>query len=184
MAKYIDAYNGTIKSEGGFALTNAASDLGGYTYAGISRKYNPQWAGWSLVDKLVIQGRIIAGGKPFITPELETQVQNFYKVTFWDKIKGDIIASQAVAEYIFDFAVNTGESDAGKVAQSACKAGLKLDGAIGTLTVTAINKVPEELFLLRFYSFASEHYINEVNRVPTQIKYLKGWLIRARKHLI
>ena len=32
----------------------------------------------------------------------------FYKANFWDKIKGDEIESQEVANALYDFAVNSG----------------------------------------------------------------------------
>lgn len=43
------AFNFTMQSEGGYV--NDPKDLGGETYRGISRRFNPQWSGWSLIDK-------------------------------------------------------------------------------------------------------------------------------------
>ena len=38
-----------LANEGQYA--NDKEDLGGETYCGISRKFNPSWAGWQIIDK-------------------------------------------------------------------------------------------------------------------------------------
>ncbi|MDR2457828.1 MAG: hypothetical protein LBD41_05040, partial [Clostridiales Family XIII bacterium] len=58
--------------EGGYS--NVPGDLGGETYAGISRKYNPDWQGWETLD-LIPQAHKTTNAK-FI--ELTSAVDNFY----------------------------------------------------------------------------------------------------------
>ncbi len=48
-------------------------------------------------------------------PKLEQMVEDFYKHNFWDKIHGDTIESQDLADQAFDFAVNAGVSAALKL---------------------------------------------------------------------
>lgn len=182
MADFNKAYDHTIKAEGGFRLTNNKGDIGGYTYAGISRKYHPTWAGWATVDALVKQGKLVVGGKAFITPELEAQVKAFYKAEFWDLIRGDELTSQRAAEFIFDFGVNAGLDDA--VPAARIVVGIKPGPSFGPLTRDAINKTPEKSFIADYYKQVVAHYDAEVKRKPSQQQFYKGWINRANSHLI
>ena len=89
------AYTKVIESEGGYKLIDIKGDLGGQTYAGIARKPNPDWGGWSYIDRKE-------------TPPTDL-VRGFYKARFWDDIKGDQISNQRIAGCIFNFYVNTGK---------------------------------------------------------------------------
>ena len=40
-----------IETEGGLKLINVKNDRGKQTYAGISRRFWPNWDGWKLVDR-------------------------------------------------------------------------------------------------------------------------------------
>jgi lysozyme family protein len=62
--------------------------------------------------------------------ELTRMVRDFYRRNFWDKVKGDELEKQVVAEAIFDFAVNAGLRTAAKLAQLVV--GATPDGIIGT----------------------------------------------------
>ena len=42
--------------EGGFILVNVKDDPGGITYAGITRKYNPTFIGWEIIDQIETRG--------------------------------------------------------------------------------------------------------------------------------
>ena len=48
MSYFLDAYSITLQHEGGYG--NDPDDVGGETYKGISRVYNPSWKGWGLID--------------------------------------------------------------------------------------------------------------------------------------
>ena len=50
MAKFSEAEKITCKNEGGYA--NNPSDNGGETYAGIARKFWPNWSGWAKIDAI------------------------------------------------------------------------------------------------------------------------------------
>ncbi len=59
--------------EGGY--TNDPVDVGGETYRGIARRYNPQWEGWDLIDDT----------KPNIKhTNLDPYVHKFYEEKYWD----------------------------------------------------------------------------------------------------
>ena len=48
MANFIKSYEITCKHEGGYSFD--PDDAGGETYKGISRRFNPQWSGWKIID--------------------------------------------------------------------------------------------------------------------------------------
>ena len=48
MANFEDAYKKLLIKEGGYV--HDSDDSGGETYRGISRRYNPTWEGWDIID--------------------------------------------------------------------------------------------------------------------------------------
>ena len=50
MADFDIAYGETELREGGYV--NDPVDRGGETHRGVARKFNPDWKGWALVDRL------------------------------------------------------------------------------------------------------------------------------------
>ena len=69
-----------LMDEEGVKLSNNPADRGKQTYAGVSRKYHPNWVGWRFVD---------AGGVPPLD-----MVRDFYRENYWARIRGDQINSQ------------------------------------------------------------------------------------------
>ncbi len=101
MANFQTAFGHTLKVEGGYADNPA--DSGGETYKGVSRVHHPKWSGWILID-----GQKQVKGFPGILADdvaLAHEVGVFYKAEFWDKIKGDELSSQLIANELFDTAV-------------------------------------------------------------------------------
>ena len=60
MASFKAQYNELIKREGNYhsGVIGGKVDKGGETYRGIARKYNPDWAGWKIIDSLKSKGAI------------------------------------------------------------------------------------------------------------------------------
>lgn len=104
MANFIAAYNVLIVNEGGYR--NVSWDLGGETYRGITRKYWPSWSGWVWIDNYKSHNGSIPAGRIF--PDLEPAVQEFYRNNFWNKVHGDQIDNQQLANMVFDFTVQSG----------------------------------------------------------------------------
>ncbi|WP_343702682.1 glycosyl hydrolase 108 family protein [Chitinophaga sp.] len=152
--------------EGGYS--NRADDKGGETYAGISRKHNPHWPGWAAVDAAKPLNRYA------IVPAAEPHVNSYYEAHYWPKIKGDDIADQRVAGFLFDWYVNSGAWATRAVQRMV---GVTVDGKIGPKTVAAINAAGPGLFgRLQVARVAFVHGI--VRRDPKQRVNLAGWLRR------
>jgi lysozyme family protein len=162
MAELQPAFERMLRDEGGFVLHTVEGDRGGMTYAGIARNMHPKWPGWAVIDQ---------GG----SPSAQT-VRDFYKLHFWDDIKGDQITSQAVASDIFNFYVNTGRP-AKVLAQLVV--GATPDGAFGPRTVQVLNDADPEKFVLAYAIAKITRYRDIVTRDRTQQKFLLGWINRT-----
>lgn len=130
MSEFKAAYEVVMANEGGYV--NVSTDKGGETYAGVSRRWHPNWQGWPIVDK----NKPLKRGQHINDVVLSGMVKAFYKLEFWDKMQGDYITSQRVATFIFDWLV-TSWDEAVKALQKV--AGVAQDGRVGNLTVAAIN---------------------------------------------
>jgi len=169
MADFLKAFEKTIADEGGMQLTDIPGDRGGMTYAGIARNPNPQWPGWALVDR-----------KEFGGP-LTSMVREFYRQHFWNVVRGDEIANQAIAETIFNFAVNTGPGVAIKLAQVIV--GAVPDGGIGPKTVELLNQCTPQNFVASYALAKIGRYAAICNKDRTQSKFLLGWINRTLQGL-
>lgn len=127
MANFKLAFDKIVLHEGGYV--NNPNDKGGETFMGITRKYHSTSKIWKIID----------GYKQNYSPkqltivlkrdnEVINCVLNIYKQEYWDKLKLDHCGSQAVANEIFDTAVNMGITKAVKLTQRIL--GLKETGKI------------------------------------------------------
>jgi lysozyme family protein len=165
MSAFEQSYDGMISNEGGYVLHDVPGDRGGQTYAGISRKNWPQWAGWHDIDV----GR---------EPEADT-VRAFYRANFWLPMNADKITDARIAGTLFDFAVNAGVKVAAILAQTVV--GTTPDGKIGPKTLAALNTVNADLFLARFALAKIARYAAIVTRDRSQGRFLLGWVNRTLK---
>jgi lysozyme family protein len=168
MADFAPAFEKVIADEGGYKLTDIPGDRGGMTYAGIARKPNPNWTGWQFIDR-----QDFGSATPL--------VREFYKSNFWDRVRGDELKNQAIAETIFNFAVNTGVGVASKLAQLIV--GTTPDGAIGPKTVERLNICTAEKFLPAYTLAKIQRYVNICMKDRSQTKFLLGWTRRALEGL-
>ena len=161
MAEFESAFQRVMKEEG-FFLTNDPIDKGGQTYCGISRKFHPRWVGWADIDR---------GETP-----ATNLVRGFYRSIFWEPMGGLHINSQPVAEALFSQFVNMGANGI-KLAQQCV--GVIPDGIVGRKTLSAINAMDEERFLMRYALANIKRYHAIGMKDKTQRKYWPGWFSRA-----
>lgn len=173
MADFNKAFQLMIAHEGGYV--NDPDDPGGETYKGVARKIHSKWDGWTKIDLLKRQADFPANLDK--DTGLQSDVAHFYQVTFWDKMNGDQITNQEVANSIFDFGVNAGISTSASLAQMVIDA--KSDGVIGPESVSAINNFDSDHFLSSFTVAKIARYVNIVKKRPTSRKYFYGWVLRA-----
>jgi lysozyme family protein len=156
MADFNKGIAGTLAHEGGDTVTDDKDDTGGLTKYGISQQSYPD------VD---IKGLT------------EAMAKTIYKRDYWDRVKADAIDNQAMANSIFDCAVNMGVSRAAKLAQEV--AGASIDGKIGSQSLGKLNNIDPEIFDLKYRLAKIRFYAGLCNKKSSQKKFLLGWINRT-----
>lgn len=157
MANFDAAVVKTLIFEGGAKITDDPDDRGGVTKFGISQRAYPN------LD---------------IRNLTEQQAREIYKRDYWDRVKGDDIQAQEVAEKIFDSAVNMGPRTSVRLAQVALDLE-PVDGILGPQTLGALNAKDPELFMAEYTLATIARYAHLCNANRSQTKYLLGWVNRA-----
>lgn len=127
-----------MQFEGGHAIVD-----GHETFMGIDRTRHPAWTGWAIIDDCLTNGEPLT-----IAPGLPDLVRQFYREEFWQPLRCPMIdkVSEAVAEELFEAAVNCGPGNAVRFLQRALNrlnhgsklwADLKDDGVMGPKTMQA-----------------------------------------------
>lgn len=121
MAKFDIEFNKIVLAEGGYV--NDKDDNGGETYLGISRKFNPTWKGWTIVDQIKKKYK---SNKDITNAlkknkELTNYAKKLYKEKYWDVMELDDIKMSGVQHQMFDTAVNMGVSTAIRILQDCVK---------------------------------------------------------------
>ena len=162
MANFTEAFKKTVGLEGGYV--NDPDDSGGETKYGISKRQYPNLD----IKNLIME-----------------HAEAIYKKDYWDKLSLDELRHQAVANELFDTAVNAGVKVAAGFLQKAMNLlveddYLKVDGIIGSVTLDAVNKYCFTKGLLKTLNglqFMLYHKI--VESKPKQKKFFRGWLKRV-----
>jgi lysozyme family protein len=135
MADFIKAFLETEKKEGANIWTMTKGDAGGETWSGISRRANPKWKGWEILDAIPNKKH----GYKYVTDQLETLKRALYKSNYWDMVWGDRIESQPIAGQMYDTAVNAGVVMAIKFQERVWK--LPDTGKMSEVLINKINSV-------------------------------------------
>ena len=155
-----------LKLEGG--LSNDPLDKGGLT------KYGVTLAEWinNGYDKTG-DGKIDAADLKIISTQ---DAANIAKPLYWDRMLGDKINSQSVAEFVCDWGYNSGIVTAIKKLQIALN--MPVDGIMGNITLKSVNSKDSQVLFNYLKSAREQFYRNIVKANPSQIKFLNGWLNR------
>jgi len=188
MANFLEAYNITLGHEGGYV--HDPDDVGGETYNGIARKYNPSWSGWLVIDQLKNEQNFPQTA--YDNASLDACVKDFYKDKYWDVNLLDQYDSQKVANEMFDTGVNMGTGRAGKFLQKALNylnkngklyADITEDGQVGKNTLKALSSCMSyrgDSYIYKILNLLQgNHYLDYMSKSPTQEKYAYGWLKRV-----
>jgi lysozyme family protein len=190
MADFNISYSRTIQYEGGY--DNDPDDFGGETIYGISRKYNPTWKGWELIDATKKTDSGWTPAKLESDPLIKAYVKEFYEAVYWHPVLGDDIPSQEIADELYDCGVNLGTGRAVSFLQTALNLlnrnqelypDLVVDGDIGPTTLGAIKKYLSkdyDTLLVKVMAIQrGYHYITFMSQSPKQEKFARGWFNRV-----
>lgn len=154
-----------LKFEGWFV--NDPDDLGGETCKGITFKTYKLYRQRKKLPTPTIEDLKIISDEEFTS---------ILKEMYWDACKADFIESQSVANAIVDWAWNSGTTTAVKEIQKVL--GVKSDGVIGNITLSAINS-HSPLPLFGLIQQTRKDYIDRICKArPVNQKYRKGWMNR------
>ncbi len=157
MADFQIAIKIVLEHEG--VLVDDAKDPGGVTKYGISHKSYPH------------------EDIPNLTVDRAKQI---YEIDYWNKIRGNEIRCQRIADKLLDMSVLMGSRNAVVCLQRAlysCNAMEKLssiDGVVGDRTLYSINNNAEYVVLPTFKSECAGYF-----RCLNNENYISGWLHRA-----
>jgi lysozyme family protein len=104
---------------------------------------------------------------------------NLYNTTNWAAMHGDDLHSQRVASKILDLSVNSGTVESAKISQRA--ANVNVDGAIGPITIAAINNLDENVMLQGLVTWWNWLITQILDNNPKDLVYEKEWRARANK---
>ena len=152
-----------LQLEGGYCWH--PEDAGGPTCKGVTLKVYQQYYG---EGKTKEELRDIPYG----------EWCHIMKDGYWDKVKGDDIDNQSLAEIISDWAVNSGAIGIRKVQEIV---GCKPDGIVGPITLSMINTADPESLHDRIWKARQQFYINIVKRNPSQKVFMNGWMNRLNQ---
>jgi hypothetical protein len=105
-------------------------------------------------------------------------VKKLAKKLYWDKVGGDKINSQSIAEFLFDWGYNSGPAKAVKKVQQLLPPSIKSDGVIGPATIQAINAIDSAKLFTTLKKSREDFYYAIVRTDSSQQVFLKGWLAR------
>ncbi len=177
MANFSAAYRIARKNEGGYV--NDPADKGGETYKGVARNFNPSWPGWLIIDEYKRLKGPIKKNTIIANTKLDLLVEGLFKKNYWDRMQGDTINSQKVADIFFDMFINSGK--AARVMQASLNTlgkNIPLDNTIGTKTILAINATPSDTLHDEFKKQRIAYYKSQAG-VSFDDKFLKGLLVRV-----
>ena len=150
MSNFDKAVGHVLRHEGGYV--NDPQDPGGETIYGITRRDHPE--AW-------------ASGRPSIE-----QAKAIYKSDYWTPLKCESLR-YPLALIVFDTGVNCGNNRAAKLLQRAL--GLKEDGVIGPITISAANQADLSELLDQYADLRLSHY----RSLSTFKRFGKGWSRRV-----
>ena len=172
MANFLEAFNITLKHEGGYA--NNPNDKGGETYQGIARNYWPDWIGWHYLDG------ILNKSWNAIYAELNGFVADFYYENFWLKFRLEEVKNQDIGNQLYDWFMNSGRAveQVQKVLNGLGES-LAVDNKIGTKTIAAINRINPQILNAKIIEARKNYYETLVNKGLLDSSFLNGLLARA-----
>lgn len=161
MADYTKLKTFILKWEGGFSAH--PNDTGGATNKGITIATFRYYLG---KEKTVAELKKLT----------DEQWDYIFLKGYWNPFKADNIINQSIANICVDWAWASGTTTAIRQVQRLL--GVTVDGMVGNITLSAINKSDQQLLFSRIKAQRLDFVNNIVKRNPSQKVFLKGWTNR------
>lgn len=185
----------TMAAEGAYSYRQA--DTGLQTYKGISRKWNPKWVGWVIIDRALEKypELKIPYKKPpasihklnfelNVNEELEYLIYDFYYENYYTKCGAWNIGGK-LAVVLFDMAVLSGTRRASKSLQKCLnihfKTTLVVDSQVGSGTLKVLNEIIGSKGLdlvVEKLIYEYQDNLTETSKLEGNEENYKGWMNR------
>ena len=165
------AHKQVAKWEGGYS--NHPKDSGGVTNYGISLKFLIEQGEDINKDGLINAKDVMAVDKE--------KAKELFRKYFWTATCAKNLPSRLAIAY-YDLAVNAGPKRANMVLQEALNGegfGLVVDGAVGKLTMAAVNKCNDLWTAARYCVARKDWYKRLCVSKPDYKVFLDGWINRT-----
>ena len=192
---YVRALSFTMAAEGAYSYREA--DTGLQTYKGISRKWNPKWVGWVIVDKALEKypELKIPYKKPpasihklnfvlNVNEELEYLIYDFYYENYYTKCGAWNIGGK-LAIVLFDMAVISGTRRASKTLQKTLnlhfKTSLVVDSQVGSGTLKVLTEVIGSkglILVVEKLIYEYQDNLIEASKLEGNEENYNGWMNR------
>lgn len=178
MKKNFDAaLEEVLRYEGGF--TNHPLDKGGPTNLGITlgnlKDFHDEY------DYGDLDGDGDIDIQDIILMDTKEEAAPIYKKYYWDRMSLDSYPAR-IDFLMFDFGVNSGPRNAGKILQRALNRQadevLLVDGAVGPKTLMYLDLANLDTLIADMLMERDRFYRQIVENNPSQAAFLKGWLNR------
>jgi lysozyme family protein len=157
-----------IRREGGYV--DHPADRGGPTNWGITIKTLSEWRGTQQT----------AADVQALTRD---EAARIYLAEYVTRPRFGEIADAALRELVIDTGVLHGRARAGRWVQETLNrhfgTRLKVDGAVGPLTLAATNAAPARPLFARLLIRRLQGFADLVQADPRQLVFLEGWVVRA-----
>lgn len=115
------------------------------------------------------------------------QAMQIFKGNYWDKVAGDFIVNQSVAELMFQFVIGSGASQISDIKAIANKTHqvpvlVENDLPITKSDANYINGLNQPVFHSNMWKWRMAFYDQVVSKNPAKAKFLKGWQNRLNTH--
>lgn len=171
MAEFNAAFDFVMQHEDASRTGKVTRDAGGRTRFGIAQKFHPDLP------------------EEFFTGPADEALQtaaSIYRNDYWLRMRLGELASQPVANKLFDMAVNMGVHQAAMYCQRATNGllmgrgySVAVDGVLGNESIKAINACPPSNLYETLQNLSKIHYLEVAKKDPAQAENLKGWMRRA-----
>lgn len=166
MADFNKYFEELLRHEGGYV--DNSNDRGGATNLGVTigvwERYGYDKDGDGDIDKEDIK---------LLSKE---DARMIAKKLYWDKVWGDYIGNQSIAEFLFDWAYNSGPATAIKKLQNILN--VKPDGVLGKNTLQALNCMDQKELFDKLFQSRKDFFHAIVKSRPANKVFLKGWMNR------
>lgn len=192
MADFDIAYGETEIREGGYV--NDPVDKGGETHRGVARRFNPDWKGWPIIDRIKKEHPKDFKQRINANDELAELAKELFRQRYWNPVRGDEIPNQHIANKVFDTGVNQGVGRSVRFLQEGLNllnrnqknyADIEVDGSFGDKTLATVKaflklEKDEPDYLLKILNLLqANQYIEIMRKDSTQERFARGWLNRV-----